>query len=396
MMWKRAIAITLGLAVLIGANRVWSQTQPHPAKPTVIRFVKHVVDQTFRSEGAAVGDFNHDGKLDIAAGYVWYEAPKWKMHTVLDKAPVYQPKGYSNSFCTFARDLNNDGWDDIIVADFPGTPTWWFENPQGGSKPWKRFELTPVTNNESPQFGDIDGDGKLDYLFGFSPDPKQPDGPQRKMAWAVPGADPSDHWQRFAISGPAAAGTRKYSHGLGSGDINGDGRADIVVARGWYEAPKDPKTSPWTFHVAPFGAKAAHMFIFDIDGDGDADVLGSSPHAYGIYWYEQTSPDKWKTHEIDRSYSQTHAICLADINTDGLPDFVTGKRWWAHGGRDPPVMCWYELKRTKGRVQWIRHQFDHQSGIGTQFTVADVNRDGLLDVVTSNKRGVFYFQQERD
>ena len=200
---------------------------------------------------------------------------------------------------------------------------------------------------------------------------------------------------------PAAAGTRKYSHGLGCGDINGDNRADIVVAKGWYEAPGLPRKGPWKFHAAPFGDKAAHMFVFDIDADGDADVLSSSPHAFGIWWHEQLGPDKWKSHEIDRSYSQTHSICLADINSDGLPDFVTGKRWWAHGGRDPggndpAVMCWYELQREKGRVKWIRHQFDHQSGVGTQFTVTDVNADGLLDVVTPNKRGVFYFEQHRD
>ena len=392
--------LAVGLVAVGGVDRLSAQA-PHPAPEISLRFVKQVLDETFRSEGAAVGDFNHDGKKDIVAGYVWYEAPDWKRHTVLDKAPVYQPKGYSNSFCTFVADLNHDGWDDIIVVDFPGTPTWWFANPQGKSGPWTKHVLTPVTNNESPQFADIDRDGRPDFLAGYSPDLKRPDGPQRRMAWFVPSSDATQPWRIIPVSEPAAPGTRKYSHGLGSGDINGDGRVDIVVAKGWYEAPSDPETGPWTFHAAPFGGKAAHMPVFDIDGDGDADVISSSPHAYGLWWHEQLPGGKWKQHEIDVSYSQTHAICFHDMDSDGLPDIVTGKRWWAHGGKDPggnepAVMCWYRLTRDKGRVRWVRHQFDHQSGIGTQFAVADVDGDGLTDIVSSNKRGVFYFRQVRD
>ena len=117
-------------------------------------------------------------------------------------------------------------------------------------------------------------------------------------------------------------------------------------------------------------------------------------------WHEQT-PDGFTTHTIDDTLSQTHAVCLVDINGDGLKDFVTGKRWWAHMGKDPgsdqpALVVWYELSRKDGRPQWTRHQIDDDSGVGTQFEVADVNGDGLLDVVTSNKKGVYYFEQSRD
>jgi hypothetical protein len=359
-------------------------------KPGAITFKRTQLDKAFRSEGVCVGDFNRDGKADIGAGSVYFAAPDWKMVPILEKPEEFDPHNYSVSFCNFADDINQDGRADLIVVDFPGKQTWWFEQPAQAGTPWKRHECTPITNNESPSYLDIDGDGKRELLLGYDPG--------KFIGYAKPSA--SDLWKLTPVSATNAPGTDRFSHGIGAGDINRDGRTDVLVVDGWWEAPKDKSQATWVFHPVKFGEACAQMHVYDFDGDGDNDVLSSSAHQVGIWWHEQLA-DGWKTHQISDAVSQTHSLCLADINGDKLPDFVTGKRWWAHGPKgdarpdEPAVVMWFELSRKDGRPVWTPHEIDHDSGVGTQFEVADVNGDGLLDVVTSNKKGSYYFEQVR-
>ncbi|TKJ39659.1 MAG: hypothetical protein CEE38_02430 [Planctomycetes bacterium B3_Pla] len=364
-----------------------------PAAAGPVRFEKVVVDKTFRAEGVAVGDVNHDGKLDILSGDVWYAAPRWEMHEVRKVGTYDGTKGYSNCFANFAQDVNGDGWVDSIVIGMPDGPCLWYENPKNKTGHWKERTVVGSACNETPIFFDLLGNGKPVLIFAVRP--------KGQMAWfGIPG-DLEGLWDMNIIAvGPDAPGTKKYSHGLGAGDVNGDGRNDVLVKEGWWRAPGKRTRSNWKFHPANLGEDCANVLVYDVDDDGDSDVITNSAHKYGIWWFEQLDNAEFKQHVISEKYSQPHAIILADVNRDGVKDLVTGKRHFAHqgkdpGGHDPAMLYWFELRRPKsGAPEFILHEIDDDSGVGTQFEVVDMNADGKLDIVTSNKKGVYVFLQK--
>ncbi len=382
---KRFAAVTLA-AIVLGIGSLAAGE---------VRFKKTVVDKTFRSEGVAIGDINHDGKTDIFAGDVWYAAPDWTMHEVR-KVGAYDPKGYSQCFQNFSCDVNGDGWIDSIVVTWPGKECFWYENPKNKPGHWKQRLVTKTAANETSLFADLLGTGRKVLICGVLP--------QRVMAWFSIPKNLDDPWDMHAVSGPNAPGTQNYSHGLGTGDVNRDGRTDIIVTEGWWEAPEDRTQSPWTWHPVKLGPTCADMIAYDVDGDGDNDIITSSAHNYGMWWHEQVKGAEgitFKMHEFFKAFSQTHAMHLVDMNGDGLKDLVTGKRYFAHGGKDPggkepAVLYWFELKRpAKDKVRFVPHKIDDDSGVGTQFEVADFDGDSRPDIITSNKKGVHLFIQQR-
>ena len=264
-------------------------------KNVKVTWKRQVVDKVFRSEGVAVADVNKDGKADIITGDVWYEAPSWKMHVLSDQRKFnikgWDPMGYSESFGAFPDDFNGDGWIDVIVAPFPGKECYWYENPGSKGGSWKQHLLTNSACNETPIYVDLFGKGKKHLVMGWQPPGKNTEG---ELCYFVPGKDPTQPWQRISISGPSDAakkieqpGTQRFSHGLGHGDVNGDGRIDIIVPQGWWEQPAQVDGTPWTFHPASLGPACADMYTFDMDGDGKNDIISSSAHLYGFWWFQQ-------------------------------------------------------------------------------------------------------------
>jgi hypothetical protein len=365
-----------------------------------IKFKKTVLDTKFRAEGVAVGDFNKDGKLDVATGEGYYAAPDWKLVPIREQVREFKGDGgYSKCFQAWADDFNGDGWTDLLVVEFPGTPTVWLENPKGVERPWPSHVAIAVTNNESPEYLDVDGDGKRELLCGTSDDPKASDGPEKYVAIARPDADPTAPWKVTRVSAKNVDMARKFYHGIGIGDIDGDKRTDIVTPGGWWKGPESPADGEWKFNAAKLGEPCAQMYVYDFDGDGDADVLSTAAHKLGMWWHEQTK-DGWQQHEISTLFSQTHALLFMDLNGDKLPDFITGKRFWAHGSKGdvdpgaPAVLYWFELAIKDGKPSWTPHKIDDDSGVGTQFQMTDVNGDGKVDIAIANKKGVFLFEQE--
>jgi hypothetical protein len=389
---------TIGVFPLLLGVLVIGTIQAEP-----VRFRKVVLDKTFRSEGVAVGDVNRDGRLDILAGEVWYEAPDptrsgatdWQMHELLPPGQYDGATGYSKTFANFTCDVNRDGWVDSVITTMMGEPSLWYENPRNRPGHWRVHTGTRSACNETPVFADLLGNGRPVALWGV-----QPEG---YIAWFGVPADANEMWDMHIIAGPKAPGSERYSHGLGVGDINGDGRNDVLVTAGWWEAPVDRTQSPWIFHKVDFGPPCADMVVTDVDGDGNNDVITSSAHDYGIWWFQQlpgSHGERFHLQVIDKTFSQTHAIRLADINRDGSTDFVTGKRYFAHNGndpgaREPALLVWFEIQRPeKGKATFVRHVIDDDSGLGTQFEVVDMNGDDRMDVVTANKKGVHLFLQE--
>jgi hypothetical protein len=314
---------------------------------------------------------------------------------------------------TAVSDVDADGWLDVVVNEWPGKAVHWFRNPGreglAADTLWAKHLAHPTVDNESPGFADVTGDGRPELVFHTG----------GVLGFAEPGGNPIvDRWTFRPCSDPEQWG--RYQHGLGVGDVNGDSRADFLMAGGWWEQPAGG-TSTWKKHPAAFGTQGgAQMHTGDVDGDGDADVVTSlAGHGYGLSWFEQVRRDggiEFVEHAIlprtaeeslsGVQFSQLHAVALADIDGDGVQDIVTGKRYWAHGpakDADPggtPVLYWFRLVRTpaaagdRPAVAWEPHRIDDASGVGTQIAVGDLNGDRRPDVVVGNKRGGFVFLQE--
>jgi len=357
-----------------------------------VSFKKVVLSKEHISEGVAVADVNRDGRMDVLAGSFWWQAPDWIRHEIT--TPYIHPSidGYGNSFLNFTSDVNQDEWEDMVKIGFPGKETLWYENPKGKGGHWKERVVYPFVGNESPMLVDVDGDGNKDLLCN--------DPVNKKVIWVSPPQNNDTVWATYVISGDTLFGTHHFTHGLGFGDINGDERKDVIIREGWWEAPVDRKQSGWHFHPADLGKECAQMYVSDVDGDGDNDVISSSAHNYGIWWYEQlTLQDSivWIWHDIFSEFSQSHGLAIYDINNDGEPDLITGKRFWAHNGHDPDergpaVLYWFEYR--PGNIpQWIPHLVDNDSGVGVQVVIADINNDKRNDILIANKKGVFVFEQ---
>jgi hypothetical protein len=358
-----------------------------------VRFTRQNVSlETFESAG--VFDVNGDGVPDIVSGEFWYEGPDYRKRHFLGKVMRYEE--YYDDFSTIPMDIDGDGRLDFVTGGWWGNTLRWRQNPGDPAKPWPEHVIGEVGNVETTRAWDVDGDGQLEIV------PNTPNGPL--VAYKL-------------VRGPDGRGTGKFTrhviydqpqgHGLGFGDIDGDGRGEFILGKGWLKAPAAPLSGPWTWHQEYDlgGDGSVPILVADVNRDGTADLIVGRAHSYGLDWWQQqrkaSGPSTWIKHPIDPFNSQYHDMFWADIDGDGENELVTGKRFRAHCDNDPGTFDTLGLYYFK----WTGEGFAKQviacgapgaggAGCGIHFCLADLRGTGRLDIIAPGKDGLKVFYNE--
>lgn len=404
------------LILTFSNDDLWAQEGEQ--RNLIHNFEKIQLSSTFYAEGAGIGDINGNGHPDVVCGPYWYEGPNFTERKAYYEPVPFDPLRYSDNFIVAVDDVNDNGLNDILVVGFPGQDAVWYENPGEEEGHWPRHLIHSTVDNEAQRWVDLTGDGNLELLF-------HTDG---YLGYAqMDPDDPTKPWTFNQVS--EQSGWYRFTHGLGVGDINGNGHKDFIMNDGWWEnpGPDAEEGQLWEHHQVDFGRDlvwtgesrhtmfntgGSQMFAYDVDGDGLNDVITSlNAHGWGLAWFKQVQTDEGVEFEKqlimgskpeDNPYgvrfSQLHALQVVDMDNSGLKDIVTGKRWWAHGPdgdyepNAPAVIYWFKLDRgDDGKVNYIPYLIDDDSGVGVQFDVGDLTGNGYPDIVTCNKKGGHVF-----
>jgi hypothetical protein len=356
-----------------------------------LKFRKQLIADE-RYEACAVFDVNGDGIPDIVSGAYWYEGPDFrKRHPV---GAVRAEGEYFDCFANIPMDVNGNGRLDFVTGSWWSGGLKWRENPGDPEKEWPLHDIAATSNIERPMAWDVDGDGIVEIV---------PNTPGEgltifKLVTDARGKG-TGRFTKHVVRAEA------QGHGLGAGDIAGNGRCDFVMNNGWLEAPADPYRGEWIWHPEFQLVQSAStpMLVVDVNGDGLNDLIVGGGHAYGLDWWEQrrtSTGREWIRHPIDPFNSQYHDMVWIDLDGDGECELVTGKRYRAHCGNDPgaydPVGIYY--------FKWNGESFSKQvidygparqaTGCGIYFAVADLTGSGRLDLVAPGKDGLYVFFNE--
>ena len=347
------------------------------------RFRKQFIAAT-QFEAVAVCDVDGDGILDLVCGDLWYQGPDFrKWHPVV---PVARAGEYYDDFSGIVLDVDGDGKPDIVTGGWWGDSIRWRKNSGTRGKPWTEHVIAAgIGNVETTRAWDIDGDGVMEIV------PNTPSHPLCAYRLTAPGV-----FTKHVIF-PEGCG-----HGLGYGDVDGDGLGEFVTPKGILKRPAAGAWSgPWTLLPGPdLGQDASiPVIVADIDGDGQAELISGHAHSYGLDWYKRVD-GAWVKHAIDPFVSQYHDLIWADLDGDGKPELITGKRYRAHCGNDPgefddvSISCfkWHGSGFTKQSIS--NGPVGEGKGCGIHFAVADLRGNGRLDIIAPGKDGLAIFWNE--
>lgn len=358
-----------------------AMTEIPPVKqPSFTRYF--VAAESFESVG--VFDVNRDGKPDLVSGDFWYAGPTFRQRYLIGNQKRHDQ--YYDDFSTIPMDVNGDGRTDFITGGWWGESLRWVENPADPKQPWSAHEFAKTGNIETTRPWDVDGDGTPEIV------PNNPGKPLKYFKLTSPG-----QFRQIDVA-------PTQGHGLGFGDVNGDGRGDFIVSDGWLEAPANRESGPWTLHKDfSLGSASVPILVVDVNGDGRNDLIVGQGHGYGLHWYEQQAAvqgkRQWIKHTIDDKNSQYHVMEWLDIDGDGKSELLTGKRYRAHNDNDPgsddPVGIYL--------FHWDGKQFQKQTiafgpagtgkGTGIYLSVADLRQNGKKDIIVAGKDGLVVFYQ---
>ena len=376
-------------------------TQVYAGAPAGLKFSKRCLIVS-PNESCAIADVNKDGKPDVISGTHWFAGPDYigrPLRDIAETGDVYYCNNGDHPY-----DVDGDGWVDVISIGWNAPELCWYKNPGTKDlirgKKWERKVLKETRGqNEAIALRDFDGDGVPEIFVNCwkKMDPM--------VVWKLTKTDKGEPTVEQVVLGKEGGG-----HGFAFGDINGDGRVDIQCEQGWYECPaKNPLAGPWKFHAeTALPHPSCPCIIVDLNGDGRNDIIWGKSHDFGLYWWEQGQPKgdgttTWTEHLIDDSWSQPHCLAWADLDGDGQPELITGKRVRAHCGRDPggkEPECLYYYAWDKAGQKFVRHTISEPGGgvgCGMQIAVGDLNGDGRNDIAVSGKTGTWViFNEGRD
>ncbi len=389
--------------------------QQRPAAVTSPRYRALKLDDLSYAWDTAIADIDRDGHNDVVAGPYYYLGPDFTRRRELYVASSFSPGNqYAANMITHAHDFTGDNWPDILVTEARQMAL--LVNPRGEPRRWERHMVVPGNISELTLLEDLDDDGIPELILVQA----------GRVAIAKPAAGKvTEPWPVFFVSGPGAR-----LHGFGAGDIDGDGRKDILQADGWWQQPAGGLFSAeWRFHPYLFGNPehpgdrvegGGEMAVVDVNGDGLADVISSiNAHGFGLAWYEQVRKAgkiDFRPHLIMGDYrrinpggltvSQLHAGVVArDVDGDGVIDFFTGKKRWAHldshadpDPNGPAYLLLYRGIRDKSAAGGVRFEpeiISNRAGVGSALTVGDIDGDSFPDVATSGVDGSWVFLSRR-